>query len=213
MSYPSFLLAACSTLALAACASTESVVSTKHSSGADEPYVAMIDVRRDGAGAPSRATGRVFLDENGNGVLDDRETGLGGIAVSNGREVVLTDSEGGYALPVREDMAVFVIQPEGYRVPTDERQIPQFAYQHKPGGSPKPLRFGGLAPTGALPTAINFPLQTSAVGDDFTCAVLGDTQVYTNEEISHTRDSLVDDLLDREERVDCLLPVGDVIGD
>lgn len=178
------------------------------------PYVAGIDVR---PGAPREAamvSGQVFHDRNGNGILDDRERGVRGVMVSNGRDVVKTARDGSYVLPVRDDMSVFVIQPSGWRVPTDDRFIPQFAYQHKPSGSPKPLRYGGLPPTGPLPSAINFPLQRSDVGEDFTCAVLGDVQTYSNDDVGHARDSVVDDLLDRgPARTDCLLAVGDVLGD
>ncbi|MEM6913576.1 MAG: calcineurin-like phosphoesterase C-terminal domain-containing protein, partial [Pseudomonadota bacterium] len=40
-----------------------------------------------------------------------------------------------------------------------------------------------------------------------------DTQTYANQEIGYFRDSTVDDLLDRDEKVDCALAVGDVVGD
>ncbi|MBR9826213.1 MAG: metallophosphoesterase [Alphaproteobacteria bacterium] len=180
------------------------------------PYFASIDVIAAGEGAGERDTivGHVFEDLNRDGVRDAGEPGLEDVMVSNGRDVAVTDADGAYALPVLDDMSVFVIQPSGWRVPTDERWVPQFAYQHKPEGSPRPLRFGGLAPTGPLPAAINFPLIESEVGDDFTCGILGDVQTYNNTEVSFMRDSSVDDIIDRGPgAVDCLLAVGDVMGD
>jgi hypothetical protein len=126
--------------------------------GANTPYFARVDVRRDARTDATTIAGAVFDDANRNGRLDAGEPGVPDVKVSNGREVVLTDAKGGYRLPARSDMAVFVVQPSGWRVPTDERWVPQFAYQHKPAGSPKALRYGGLPPTGPLPSAINFPI-------------------------------------------------------
>jgi len=159
--------------------------------------------------------GVVFEDTNRNATRDEGEPGLAGVKVSNGREVVMTGEDGSYVLPVRDDMAVFVIQPSGFQVPHNENWVPQFAYQHKPAGSPKPLRYGGLAPTGPLPQAINFPLVKVPQDDAFHCAVLGDTQTYSNQEIGFYRDSVVDDWLDLPDgdRPDCIFAVGDVMGD
>ena len=44
------------------------------------------------------ATGRVFIDENRNGLLDEGEVGLANVRVSNGASVVLTDATGRYRL-------------------------------------------------------------------------------------------------------------------
>ena len=117
------------------------------------PYFADIEVVTGASGSAETASGWVFDDANRNGRRDNGEVGIEGVKVSNGRDIAVTDEEGSYSLPALQDMSVFVIQPAGWRVPTDERFIPQFAYQHKPAGSPKPLRYGGLAPTGPLPAA------------------------------------------------------------
>ncbi|MEL7230890.1 MAG: calcineurin-like phosphoesterase family protein [Pseudomonadota bacterium] len=178
-------------------------------------YVGAPNIVRGAGDGGDMAKGVVFVDANQNSMQDDGERGLEGVKVSNGREVVLTDATGAYELPKRDDMAVFVIQPAGYQVPHNESWVPQFAFQHKPGGSPKQLRYGGLPATGPLPEAINFPLIKSGVGDDFSCAVLGDPQTYANQDISFFRDSTIDDLLDRndETKPDCVLALGDVMGD
>lgn len=180
----------------------------------DAPWFAGIDVVRSGTPAADMVRGRVFDDANRNGRLDAGERGIAGVKVSNGREVVKTDAAGTYTLPVRSDMSVFVIQPAGWRVPTNRNFVPQFAYTHKPAGSPRKMRFGGLAPTGPLPAAINFPLAPSKVGDDFNCAVLGDVQVYSGDEIGYARDSLVRELADRGGTPPaCLFALGDLVGD
>ncbi len=179
-----------------------------------EPYVASIETVPSGLAPPQAVRGVVFEDLDRDGKRDPGEPGIEGVLVSNGVEVARTSADGAYLLPVHDDMSVFVIQPSGWRVPTNANWIPQFSYQHKPAGSPKPLRFGGLPPTGALPQAINFPLIREADRDRFNCAVLGDTQAYSNQEIGFLRDSTVDDILDRGPgAVDCILAMGDVMGD
>lgn len=179
-----------------------------------EPYVASIETVASGPTAPPAVLGVVFDDLDRDGQRDGGEPGVEGVLVSNGVDVVRTGADGTYRLPARDDMSVFVVQPAGWRVPTNEDWVPQFAYQHKPAGSPKRLRFGGLPATGALPQAINFPLIRDGERDRFTCAVLGDTQTYSNQEIGYLRDSTVDDILDRGPgAVDCIVAVGDVMGD
>lgn len=177
------------------------------------PYFARVEVRREARSNDQTITGTVFDDTNRNGRMDGGEAGVPGVKVSNGREVVLTDPKGGYRLPVRGDMAVFVIQPSGWRVPTDKRWVPQFAYQHKPAGSPKALRYGGLPPTGPLPSAINFPIIPADPGQRFDCAVLGDVQPASNIEVGYVRDSLVRDLLNAKAKPACLLALGDIVSD
>lgn len=159
--------------------------------------------------------GVVFEDTNGDGKRQPGEAGVAGVLVSNGLDVVRTDSKGEYAVAVRPDMDVFVIQPSGWKVPVDTRNVPQFSYTHKPGGSPGNQRYGGLPDTGPAPEAVNFPLRRAPHdGRAFTCAVIGDSQAYNNVEAGQFRDSAIADLLDAglEER-DCMLYLGDVAGD
>lgn len=159
--------------------------------------------------------GRVFNDRNRNGVLDRGERGIAGVMVSNGFEVVTTDGRGRYLLPAKvsglEDFTVFITKPAGYDLPVDNDNIPQFFYHHKPAGSP-PLRFGGLAPTGAQPAAINFPLVRGIYKKNFKIAVSGDPQPYSNNEVGYVRDSLANELSRRRD-LEFLIVEGDVMGD
>jgi hypothetical protein len=181
---------------------------------AELDYVADIQVVKGPAADPSTVTGVVFHDRNLDGKQQPaREPGIEGVTVSNGREVVETDSDGAYALPAMDDMSVFVTKPANYAVPLDEDGIPQMSYQHKPAGSPD-LRFGGLKPTGPLPAAINFPMVPTAVSDDFDCAIMGDTQPYSNNELGYVRDTVATDLVGRDlSNTECMLILGDVVGD
>ncbi len=166
-----------------------------------------------GDGATDTASGKVFLDTNRNSQLDDGEPGIADVMVSNGREVVRTGADGSYELPAYDDMNLFITKPANYAVPVSEELVPQFAYVHKVAGSP-PLRYGGIEATGPLPQTINFPLIEDNVGDVFQCLAFGDTQPYTNQEISYVRDTLGRMLANRDNsKTECLIFEGDVMGD
>jgi hypothetical protein len=182
-----------------------------------------------GQGA-SDIVGYVFEDLNRDGRRqDDSERGIPGVLVSDGHHVVQTDEEGRYRLPAPspEDeaagIAVFITKPTGYDVPVDGNNIPQFAYMHKPAGSPpnvrgQPFRFGGLDPTGPLPSQINFPLiegddKRNFKEDPFAMVVSGDTQTYSNNEVGYLRDTLVREVAAMQEDLEALIIEGDVLGD
>lgn len=158
--------------------------------------------------------GTVFLDADRDSVLDDGEAGVEGVLVSNGREVVVTDADGRYDLPPRDDMNVFVTKPAGYATPLDAQLVPQFSYVHKPEGSPD-LRYGGIAPTGPLPAAINFPLvEDDSDRANFDCLVFGDAQPYSNTQLSYVRETAGRMLAARDASdTECLIFQGDVMGD
>ena len=154
-----------------------------------------------------------------------------------------TNADGRYTLPAPSPadeaagIAIFITKPAGYDVPVDENNIPQFAYIHKPAGSPpnvrgETFRFGGLAPTGPLPSQINFPLikgtkQHNEEHDDkrdkerhkkrnkhqFKIIVSGDTQTYSNNEIGYLRDTLVREVAAMHHELEALIIEGDVLGD
>ncbi len=159
--------------------------------------------------------GCVFFDENRNSSKDNSEQGIANVLVSNGKEWAQTDSKGYYRLPVRPDMNLTVVQPSGWRLPTNENWVPQFFYMHKELGTKDSLRYGGLAPTGSVPSGINFPIiQEGAPTEDFSCAVLGDPQAYTNQQLSWLRQGVLTDVLDRSYKTgDFMLQLGDIVGD
>ncbi len=181
-------------------------------------YLGHVEVVR-GVGAashsPGTIRGTVYHDRDRDSRSGRREPGVAGVPVSNGREVVKTDRNGDYELPAYEGMTVFVTKPNGWEVPLDGQNFPQFFYHHLPQGSP-PLRFDGLPPTGPLPQAVNFPLVPSRrqAGRTINCAVVGDPQTYSNQEIGFLRDGIMTDLEKRKDLGECgTLIVGDVAGD
>jgi len=191
---------------------TTAVLALATAGGAkDTSYIGSVHVVPGDGG--DTATGTVFLDGNRNSVFDEGEPGIAGVAVSNGREVVLTGADGTYALPAYDDMNLFITKPADHAVPVDEDMVPQFYYIHKVAGSP-PLRFGGIEPTGPLPAAINFPLIEDPVGTEFECLAFGDTQPYSNREIGYVRDTVGRMLVERDlSDTECLIFLGDVMGD
>ncbi|WP_199850411.1 calcineurin-like phosphoesterase C-terminal domain-containing protein [Streptomyces sp. CMB-StM0423] len=180
-------------------------------------YRGQVEVVRseEGPAEPATLTGTVFDDRDRDSVHDRRERGVAGVAVSNGREVVTTDRQGRYELPVRDNMTVFATQPSGYQVPVDAANIPQFHYNHLPKGSPD-LRYGGIAPTGPLPDAVNFPMVRSQSTDARSqeCVIAGDLQPYDTTEVEYARRGAIGDLSKRHGYAGCgSLFIGDVVGD
>jgi hypothetical protein len=194
----------------------------------DLSYKAKVDVRPSGPvgefvcdrlqdlGKPCALSGVVFEDLNRDGVYQRGEPGIAHVAVSNGRDVVHTDGRGRYALPIHEQpggTTVFITKPAAYDVPVDAQNMPQFYYHHHPEGSPK-LRFGGLAPTGPLPKAVNFPLIRGGAKNVFRIVVSGDTQPYSNTEVGYVRDTLAEELAAMDEdEIEFTIVEGDVMGD
>ncbi|MFN5709325.1 MAG: calcineurin-like phosphoesterase C-terminal domain-containing protein [Planctomycetota bacterium] len=138
------------------------------------------------------AQGFVFDDRNGDGRRDPADLPLAGVRVSNGLEIVRTDEQGRYQLPLGEEGQVFVIKPSGYRTRIGPSQLPQFYYLHRPSGSPQ-LRFAGVAPSGPLPQSIDFPLTPQQEPEVFRMILFGDTQPRNLTEVDYIAHDVVAD--------------------
>jgi len=181
----------------------------------DSAFRGQVEVVRDDRTDRETVSGSVFEDKDQDSTQDSGEPGVPGVKVSNGREVVTTDGQGRYELPVEDNMTVFVTQPRGYQVPVDEDNVAQFSYNHLPEGSPE-LKFGGIDPTGAVPAALNFPLAKSGLTQDPEqhCLIGGDIQTYTEEQVEFARAGVFADLAERTDYTGCgALFIGDVVGD
>ncbi|MCE5327144.1 MAG: metallophosphoesterase [Planctomycetaceae bacterium] len=53
--------------------------------------------------APQAVSGKVFLDANGNGVMDAGEQGVGGVRITDGKEFVVTGPDGAYMIQPAAD--------------------------------------------------------------------------------------------------------------
>lgn len=180
----------------------------------DGLYTGGVQVVDGEADDPEVLAGQVFDDANKNSRIDGGEAGIPGVSVSNGLDVVQTDEEGRYELPVRGDFTAFVTQPAGWQVPVDEQMFAQFSYNHYPEGSPE-LKFGGVEPTGAIPEAVNFPMAKSEATADpqQSCPIASDTQTYDKEEVEFARKGAVADLMARDDYASCgIMLLGDNVG-
>ncbi len=131
----------------------------------------------------NKVKGIVFHDKTNTGSFDPaRDLPLEGIAVSNGREVAVSDQNGYYELPVKDNSIIFVIKPRNWMVPVDENQMPRFYYIHSTTGA-SGTKFEGLSPTGPLPELVNFPLYPVDEPDKFDVLVFGDTQPRNMQEL------------------------------
>lgn len=160
--------------------------------------------------AQTTVDGYVYEDSNQNGEKERREEGIPEVAVTNGREVVLTNEDGKYVLPIDDDAIISVIKPPHYTVPVNEDNLPQFFYIHKPQGSPE-LEFEGVTPTGELPKLVDFGLIPSEEKEEFTALVFGDPQPYNLKEIGYFRDGVVGELKGVG-NVSFGLSMGDLVG-
>lgn len=148
------------------------------------------------AAEPQFAAGLVFDDANRNGRPDAGERGLPEVRVSNGREIVATDAQGRYRLPVDDDAIIFVIKPRGWMTPLSEQNLPQFHYIHKPHGSPQSESpYAGVAPTGPLPERIDFALRRQEEPDRFRVLVFGDPQANDLDDITFYAHDIVAEVI------------------
>ena len=139
------------------------------------------------------AKGSVFHDVNGDGRRDAGDRPMPDVKVSNGLDIVRTDSEGRYELPLGDEGQVFVIKPAGFRTRLGPNQLPLFYYLHRPQGSPK-LRFAGVQPTGPLPQSIDFPLTEQAEPELFRVILFGDTQPRNLAEVDYIAHDVIADI-------------------
>ena len=140
------------------------------------------------------ARGTVFHDSNPDGRIGDDEKRLSGVRLSNGRDIVTTDENGIYEIGMDDDDILFVIKPQEYRTRLDKNNLPMFYYTHKPAGSPK-LRFPGVAPTGPLPDAIDFPLYAQDEPETFHAILFGDPQSRNAIEVSYMNRTTIPELI------------------
>lgn len=111
--------------------------------------VPLTGVLADAVDGPSATiSGTVFEDEDNDGRIDNREKGLAGVSVSDGQKTVLTDAAGHYSFESdverRTTDLVFVTQPAGYAVGTDDTMQPTF-YRNLgalSAGTTKEVNFG-----------------------------------------------------------------------
>ena len=149
--------------------------------------------------AADAATVSGIVYENRSGTLHRQvnDPGIAGVLVSNGHDVVRTDADGRYTLPIDDESVIFVIKPSGYAVPVNEEMLPRFYYIHQPAGSPQSLnlRYRGIDPTGQLPDFVDFALTKTNEPQKFDVIVFADPQPESALEVGFIRDDVVNALI------------------
>ena len=142
---------------------------------------------------PVWASGCVFEDPDGTGRRGRASRGIAGVMVSNGRDVVKTDAEGHWQLPVGDGDSLFVIKPPHWRTPLGLGGVPQFSHLHQPHGSAKDVawRYAGVAETGPLSRSLDFPLVRQEERTRFEVLLFADTQPENGRELGYLRDDII----------------------
>ena len=140
------------------------------------------------------AKGIIFEDRDHDGKFSPGDSAFVGAKVSNGVDIVKTDENGRYQIPVSEESIIFLIKPMGFRTALNKDNLPKFFYIHKPDGSPK-LAFPGSKPTGELPRSIDFPLYRQNEPDKFQVLLFGDPQPRNMTEVDYIAQDVVSELI------------------
>src|SRR5579864_3910005 len=141
-------------------------------------------------------TGVVFEDRSRTGTRQPDDPGISGVLVSSGRDVVRTDRDGRYALPMDDETTIFVIKPTGYAPPIDPAtMLPRFYYTHQPNGTPSTLRYRGIDPTGPLPASVDFALRKTDEPSRFDVLLFTDPHAESAAAIDFIRTDVVNALV------------------
>jgi hypothetical protein len=162
-------------------------------------------------------SGTVFDDRDGDGRQGASESGVAGVAVSNGRDLAVTDAAGRYRLSVAPGQTVFAIKPAGWRLPGDD-PARAGAWRHiPPPAGPRP-KYGGI-PAGPAPRRFDIGLRRVAPGDGrLHVRIFADPQTATRKEVGYYGRDIVDSVLAEARDADLGAPelglsLGDVADD
>jgi hypothetical protein len=140
---------------------------------------------------PEAARGSVFESRSGDIRKRPGDHGIAGVLVSNGRDVVATDDDGRWSLPVQSGDSLFVITPPQWASAANGAVAS--SYLHQPLGTPQilGLRSAVIAPTGTLPASIDFPLVRQSQSRSFEALLFADTQAADAKELGFVREVLM----------------------
>ncbi|MCL1633893.1 calcineurin-like phosphoesterase C-terminal domain-containing protein [Luteimonas sp. SX5] len=163
------------------------------------------------AETPSCGAGAVFEDANGNGRREPDEAGLGGIQVSDGVDIVETDSSGRYnGLDGGGSRTVFVIKPAGFVAAVRADGLPD-VWRNPPSGAGSQLKYGGIRPVPGL--CRDFALRREAKRRPGLDALLfGDPQPKSAADVDYYRRDIVAPIAGRRS-AQLGLSLGDIVDD
>ncbi|MCK7595408.1 calcineurin-like phosphoesterase C-terminal domain-containing protein [Pseudomarimonas salicorniae] len=161
------------------------------------------------AGTATRVLeGRVLADRDGDGRADRPREGIGGVALSNGRELVRSGPDGRYRITLRDGDTLLLIKPADWQPALRADGLPDI-WQHERRKASRGLRYGGLPRSRASGTFVLRPAP--AVHDPFEIRVFGDPQPKSALEVEHFRRDIVEPLIGRPARLGITL--GDIVDD
>jgi C terminal of Calcineurin-like phosphoesterase len=134
-----------------------------------------------GVAAAAVASGTVFHDRRGMGTRLPGDPGIAGVMVSNGRDVVLTDSEGRWRLPAAAGDDVFLIKPPHWATPIGAGGVPCISARHN---------FANGAGD-RLPPTIDFALTRTRENTRFEAVLMADTQPANAAELGYLCDDII----------------------
>ena len=136
-------------------------------------------------------SGEAFIDKNSNGIKDKGEKSFKGLHISNGRDITSTDKQGIFSINKIEGRFIFAIKPSHYQFSLDKDFQPEF-YQ------------SGTA------EIFNIPLYSSQNENKYTLVLMGDPQVYAQDQINYLGEVATDELLDADYKF--MMVLGDLVG-
>lgn len=140
--------------------------------------------------AQPEITGTVFLDKNQNGLYDSGEKAFKNLYISNGRDFVQTDKKGKYSIDKLDERYVFAVKPSDYQFAIDKHF--QAKFYHTEGET------------------FNIPVYPSKNESKYSMVLMGDPQVYAQDQINYLGEVATDELLDANYEFAVVL--GDLVG-
>ena len=130
--------------------------------------------------------------------------------LSNGRDLVVTDERGRYALQLQAGDTLFLVKPPGYAIARRDDGLPATWQHHFTMGSPK-LRYGGIPYVAAW--GGDFALRRVEDADKpLDVLVFGDPQPKRAQDVEYFRRDIVEPLLGRADAT-LGLSLGDIVDD
>jgi len=163
--------------------------------------------------AGTTVSGKVYQERDGKPGRGATDPGLGGVQVSNGRDIVRTAADGSYRLDVADGDTVFVVKPDGYRFPVAANGLPSYWRHYLPAGSPA-LKYKGIAATSTPAGAYDFALVPDRrdARKGFEMLVFADSQTGNAREVGYYEQASIAPLVGRTKaRLGTTL--GDVVND
>ncbi len=134
--------------------------------------------------------GIVFEDTNKNKIFEAGEPLLEDIPVSSMSEIVFTNKDGLFELPVEERDVIFIIKPSNYHFHLRSNYVPDFFHLIYPEGSPDFLDFPGVE-SASIPDTLYFPLLPSESDDNILVNMTADPQMPREREVWFFRESII----------------------